>query len=392
MGEPNASPVPFGSNEIRLNGRQWLAVVLLVGLVIGALPSLWLKWERITFSESYRVPYELSKDYWLYKTFLEHVDEPNSVYLVGDSVVWGEYVSKDGTLSAFLNKQGGKDLAFVNAGVNGLFPLALEGLVQHYGKAMRQRRVLLHCNLLWMTSAEVDLSSEKEQRFNHPRLVAQFSPQIPSYRASVDERLGVVMGRSIPFLGFVRHLQNVYFDQKGLYQWTLADDGDYPPSYPNIYRLPWTAIHFEVPGEALKDPDRGIESDRHKAWSTTGEGTQEFDWVSLDKSLQWAAFQRLVNLLLRRDNSLLVVVGPLNRHIISDENQSLFDERVVRVERWLKERKLPYLLPEVLAFDLYGDASHPLTEGYRQMAETLWSEPLFQTWLRGKDVSLDEGL
>ncbi len=376
-----ATQVPFGANEVRLNGRQWIAVILLVGLVVGLLPSLWLSWERIPFSDRFRVPYELSKDYWLYEKYLEHMDGPDSVFVVGDSVVWGEYVTADGTLSAFLDELAGDKTTFVNAGVNGLFPLALEGLVQSYGDVMKGRRVLLHCNLLWMTSPEADLSSEKEQRFNHPTLVPQFSPRIPSYRASFDERLSVLVGRTVPFLGFVRHLQNVYFDQKGMYQWTLADDGDYPPSYPNSYRMPWAKIDFEVPGESPSDPDRGENSERHKPWSTTGEGTQNFEWVALNRSQQWAAFQRLVELLLRRDNTLLVVVGPLNRHIMSGENQRLFDERVSQVEEWLKAQSVAYVKPELLAFDLYGDASHPLTEGYRQMAEELWQDQTFQAWI-----------
>lgn len=374
--------VPFGSNEVRLNWSQWLTVLVIVGGIILVLPSLWTRWESVPFEEDFRIPYSLSKDYRLYGQWLGHVDSEKAVYVVGDSVVWGEYVSPDGTLSAFLNAQSGADSVFVNAGVNGLFPLALEGLVQHYGLRMKSRRVLLHCNLLWVTSREADLSSEKEQTFNHSRLVPQFSPVIPGYRASYSERLGVVMERVVPFLSFVNHLQNVYFDQKSLYQWTLADDGDYPPSYPNSYRLPWDAVTFKVPGEPDPDPDRGLASSRHKAWSTTGDGSQNFDWVTLEQSLQWGAFQRLIELLVSRDNELMVMVGPLNRHIMSDQNQSVFDERVASVTQWLEQQEIQFVVPETLPFNLYGDASHPLTAGYRQLAEGLWSDERFREWLK----------
>lgn len=380
-GEVVGPSVPFGSNEVRLNGAQWLAVMVIVGGIILSLPSLWSRWESVPFEEDFRVPYSLSKDYWLYRHWLGFVDSEKAVYIVGDSVVWGEYVSPDGTLSAFLSDQSEDDSVFVNAGVNGLFPLALEGLVHYYGSRMTNRRVLLHCNLLWMTSQEADLSSEKEQSFNHPRLVPQFSPPIPCYRASYDERLGVVMERSVPFLGFVNHLQSVYFDQQGPYQWTLSDDGDYPPSYPNSYRLPWDAVKFKVPGESDPDPDRGPSSNRHKAWSTTGEGSQNFDWIALDQSLQWGAFQRLIELLVSRDNELMVMLGPLNRHIMSAQNQSVFDDRVATVTQWLERRKIQFVAPETLPFNLYGDTSHPLTEGYRQLAEGLWSDERFRGWL-----------
>ena len=133
----SANDVPFGSNEVRLNGRQWIAVIGVVGLVVASLPSLWLSWERVPFSDRFRVPYELSKDYWLYEKYLEHMDGLDSIFVVGDSVVWGEYVSAEGTLSAFLDELADENSTFVNAGVNGLFPLALEGLVQSYGKVMK---------------------------------------------------------------------------------------------------------------------------------------------------------------------------------------------------------------------------------------------------------------
>ena len=55
--------------------------------------------------------------------------------MLGDSVVWGEYVAPDGTLSHFLNQEAEATNRFVNLGLNGLFPLAQEGLVDYYGKA-----------------------------------------------------------------------------------------------------------------------------------------------------------------------------------------------------------------------------------------------------------------
>jgi hypothetical protein len=71
-------------------------------------------------------PTSLSRDYWLYQRRLEGVPQ-DKVVLLGDSVVWGEYVLPNGTLSHFLNEKAGSGERFVNGGVNGLFPLALEG-------------------------------------------------------------------------------------------------------------------------------------------------------------------------------------------------------------------------------------------------------------------------
>ena len=135
-------------NEVRLNSRQWMiacAILLLIALVT---PSVWKRVERFETGPDYRMPYELSKDYWLYQRRLQGLTNGNQVVVLGDSVVWGEYVLPDGTLPHFLSRESGRADRFINAGVNALFPLALEGLIRFYGGAIHHRKVLLHCNLL----------------------------------------------------------------------------------------------------------------------------------------------------------------------------------------------------------------------------------------------------
>ena len=134
-------------NAMRLSTRQWLAVAAIVAVALLATPWLWKKVERFDTGADYRIPYTLSKDYWLYGRRLREVKEPSQIVLLGDSVVWGEYVLPDGTLSHFLNQQSGETNRFVNGGVNGLFPLAMEGLVRNYGQSLRHRKVIVHCNL-----------------------------------------------------------------------------------------------------------------------------------------------------------------------------------------------------------------------------------------------------
>ena len=58
---------------------------------------------------------------------------------------------------------------------------------------VRHRKVILHCNLLWMSSPKADLHTEKEERFNHADLVPQFSPRIPCYRADFNRRFSAVV-------------------------------------------------------------------------------------------------------------------------------------------------------------------------------------------------------
>jgi hypothetical protein len=374
--------VPFGVNEVRLNARQWLAVGLILVLAAALLPWLWQKLERFETGPDYRIPYSLSKDYWLFERRLGQVEDPRSVLMLGDSVVWGEYVLPDGTWTHFLNQEAGTPARFVNAGVNGLFPLALEGLIQDHAHPCRNRKVLVHCNMLWMTSPKADLSTEKEEQFNHASLVPQFSPRLPCYKADASTRLSVLVQRNIEFLGWIDHLQNAYFDQKSILSWTLADDGNDPPHYPNAWKNPLRQLTLTVPAAPAQDPDRGPNSPRHKPWSLDGSATTRFDWVELNRSLQWQAFQRLTTLLKQRGNDVCVVLGPFNEHMIAEDNRPAYRRLRDGMAAWLAEQKIQHVLPQTLPSRLYADASHPLTEGYQQLAHELYAHPNFQRWLK----------
>ena len=59
-------PVAF-SNGIRLTGRQWLVVAAFAVLLVVFAPVLWKQVEPLPVEADYRVPYDLSNDYWLYE-------------------------------------------------------------------------------------------------------------------------------------------------------------------------------------------------------------------------------------------------------------------------------------------------------------------------------------
>jgi hypothetical protein len=373
------SDTPF-VNEMRLHARHWAVVLGIVILAVTLAPSLWKRLERFDTGPDYRIPYALSSDYWLYERRLERL-APTNIVVLGDSVIWGEYVLPDGTLSHFLNREAGATNLFVNAGVNGLFPLALEGLVRCYGRPLRHRKVMLHCNVLWMTSPKADLSTDKEEQFNHSVLVPQFFLPMPCYRADANERLNAMAQRNVPFLGWVSHLQNAYFGQKSIPKWTLEEgDGD-PPRHPNAYRNPLSQITLAVPLEPQNDPQRGPQSPRHKSWSTNAAGTTHFEWVALDKSLQWHAFRRAIAMLRERDVDVLVVLGPFNEHLVAPENRPACRKVHEAIVAWLSRNQVPHLVPEPLLSALYADASHPLTEGYQRLAARLYRDAQFQKWL-----------
>ena len=370
--------IPF-VNEMRLNWRHWAITLAILATTIWATPRVWQRVEAFETGPDYRIPYALSKDYWLYERRLRQKIAPDDILLLGDSVVWGEYVLRDGTLSHFLNAHGKSGARFVNAGVNGLYPIAIEGLVQHYGP-FHGRKLILHCNLLWMSNPKADLQEKKAQQVNHARLLPQFS-QIPSYRADANERLSAFIEQRFPFFSWVTHLQIAYYNDKSIPAWTLSDDGGEPPKYPNAYRNPLRQINLTVPSAPENDPERGPASARHRSWTQTGARPTQFEWVTLESSLQWAAFRRTLEDLRTSNNDVLVVIGPFNEHMIAPESKPGFLRLRDGIVSYLRQVNIPFVQPEVLPSDLYADGSHPLTRGYELLADHLQENQVFRDWL-----------
>ena len=377
MTHETRQPLASDSAAVHLSARQWLCAL---GLSLGLawlLPVAWPGFEAFEPGPHYRVPYELSNDYWLYERWLDQLP-PDAIPVVGDSMVWGEYTAHDGTLSRHLSDATGTP--FTNAGINGLYPLALWGLIAHHGGALANCRVLLHCNLLWMSDPEADMQLEKEQTLNHPGLLPQFAPRIPCYRADTDTRLSRALERRLEPLSWARHLQQTYFDQKSAPEWTLADDGKFPPTYPNTYRLPVGVEGVPLSAESPR-AERGLASERHKPWSANQSGQVNMEWVTPGSSLQWQAFRRLAKRLQGRGSDLLVVVGPLNEHMMNDATREKYLGFRSAVAAWLSEEDIRFVVPEVLTSDEFADASHPLTEGYERLARRLAPGPVFRAWL-----------
>jgi len=352
----NKQKEQYSSNAIRLTIWEWLIVVGIITVLSVALPPLWRSLEAFSPPIEYRVPYDLSEDYWLYKQYCRSVCNRGKVLVIGDSVVWGHYVRRDQTLTHSLNELSG-DEGFVNLGLDGSHPMALLGLIQHYGKAIKGEKVILHMNLLWLSSQEADLQTEKESHFNHPRLVPQFRPHIPCYTESASGRIGIVLERSIPILQLVRHLQVMHFDNTDLPLWTLE----------NPYSNPLGRISIRSPGL-----DKKTEVDAQSR-TTGGPVPQSLPWVEFETSLQWWAFQRLAELLDARGNDVFVVVGPLNEHVLSPDSIQEYGALLTKAESHLEQMNTPYSLLPLLPSHLYADTSHPLPQGYTLLAEHIWN-------------------
>jgi len=363
---PDGPDVPFGSNAVRLSPREWLVALGLVAAALYLVPIGWQCVERFQPEADYRMPFRLGEDYWMFNRYSDRACSEGQTLVLGDSVVWGHYVAKEETLSHYLNRRAGRE-QFANLGIDGIHPAAMAGLVETYGRDIAAKRVVLHCNLLWMSSKRHDLQTRKEFAFNHPRLVPQFFPSIPCYTEPFDVRLGIVIGRRLPFQGWTNHVQAAYFKNNSLQAWTLE--------HPR--RNPAGAVTLELPS-----PDEPP-SPVPVAEPWTEKRIRPFNpaWVELETSFQWESFRRTVEILRRRGNRVFVLVGPFNEHMLTDTSRGVYQARKREVEAWLRQNDVPHRIPPPLPSHLYADASHPLADGYRMLADELFETKTFADFL-----------
>jgi len=314
----DASPadVPFGSNEMRLQPRQWLILMVLLFLMPGVAD--WV--EPLGVGPDDRIPHRLGNDYWMVRRYVRHACSEDKTLVIGDSVIWGHYVGNDETVSHYLNELAGDD-RFANLGVDGIHPVALEGLIKHYGTGISGKRVILSCNLLWTADKRRDLQSKKEFSFNHPELVPQFSYDIRCYREPFLGRVGIVIRRQVPLFGWARHLQIAYFDNREVPAWTV----EHPYENPVNVRLP-------SPDEPPSPPPVAQPWTKRKDISPVN-----FPWVELETSFQWRSFRRTIEILQERGNRVFVVLGPFNEHMLTEESLKTYKRRQSEVEAWLQK-------------------------------------------------------
>jgi hypothetical protein len=358
---PTDLDVTTFSNSTRLTGREWLGVGLFAVLLVVCSPALWKHVEAFPLEPDYRMPHDLGNDYWLYARYAGLAASQYDTLLLGDSVVWGEYVTRQGTLSHHLNELVGQE-RYANLGLDGAHPLALSGLVEHYAGTISGKNVVLQCNPLWMSSPRADLQDDKATEFNHPRLSPQFVPRIPSYHEEISPRIGIVVEQHLPFSAWTNHLQQAYYERTDVPSWTL----EHP------YENPLQPLARGLPPLA--------DSLRHLAqpWYQSGITKQDYPWVDLEASLQWHAFQRMVQILQQRGNRVFVLVGPFNEHLLNPDSRQRYQKVKATLAAWLQAQQIPHAVPAPLPSEQYGDASHPLAVGYALLARQLLDDPSFR--------------
>jgi len=364
--------VPFSSNNIRLSPREWLVAGAIAAAAVWLTPILWQRVEPFEPGPDYRIPnpdpqHSLGEDYWMYRRWCGETCRQDKILVIGDSVVWGHYVLADQTLPHYLGELAGAE-RFANLGVDGIHPAALAGLVDHYGRDVIGRRVILFCNPLWMTSPDTDLQTTPEGKLNHPRLIPQFFPRIACYKEPLEGRLGIVVQRSTPFLSWVNHLRLAYFDNSDIAAWTL----EHP------YANPSRAVTLELPSP--HEPPADVEAE---PWTKRGIPQYSPPWVDLQTSIQWAAFRRTIKLLEDRGNRVFVLVGPFNEHMLKERSLATYQKMKAGIAAWLEENGTGHYIPPALPSELYADASHPLAAGYQELARRLWADQSFTRFRQG---------
>src|SRR5271166_6023688 len=99
---------PDFSNVVRLSLREWAAVGVCALIFVLAAPKLWERYEAFQPDPDYRMPYDLSSDYWLYDRYTRAAAQTYEWLAIGDSVVWGQYVRREQTLTHYLNELEGR--------------------------------------------------------------------------------------------------------------------------------------------------------------------------------------------------------------------------------------------------------------------------------------------
>jgi hypothetical protein len=80
-----------------------------------------------------------------------------------------------------------------------------------------------------------------------------------------------------------------------------------------------------------------------------------------------------------RDNTVFVLVGPFNEHMLKGKSIDIYRKLKSEIKIWLQQNNVPYYIPETLPGELYSDASHPLSEGYAMLAKQLFENELFRS-------------
>ncbi len=358
------------SNTVFLNGREWLIVLGVFIAISLVVYNGFNRWERIPVETDFRSTCWEARmsDYYAYSQWANYARDHYKILLIGDSVIWGQEVPNNETVSHFINQQLGKE-EVANLGIDGLTLAALDGMVANYGSAFRNTNAIVELNPLWMSSPKRDM--REKGNFHHPRLVPQFDPRI-KYFKDFNERLGYVIEHHLKVPPFVRHLMVNYYDNKSVANWLLE----------NPYRNPLSAITFQ--GPSMMKEKQGLGTD----WASREKDPAKIElrddpFLNPDESVMFEHFLRALDKLKKHNVNAMVLLGPFNTYNLNPESRQKLFTMIGQIKQILDKRGVTYFdaTCDLLPSTAYADQCHALASGHAQLAEAMVKDPKVQRWL-----------
>jgi len=349
---PGGEAVPLAANALQLSPREWLFTALGVLALLVAFPAYRARIKSPTLESDYRVPYALTRHHDLYERYSTLAASRFDVFLVGDSVVWGQFADRDGTLAHHLNALAGSD-RFANLGLDGMHPIALSLLLEQSAPGLVGKEIVLQCDPLWYISTGRKLT-RGELLVNQPGLGPQSGPGLSAFEERVPKLLATVLVDAPRLRSWSRQVEQFFYERLDILAWTL----DHP------YENPFKTISFNLPPPEKRPPPMRMSAHRTR-------DSQDAGWDRLGDSPQWLAFAHLVEILEGRGNRVFILVGPMNEDLLTPRSRAAYQEVKREIAAWCRGKNLAHAVPEPLPFDLYADVCHPTGPGYAELARRL---------------------
>jgi hypothetical protein len=356
--------VEFERPALDLTLREWLVVGLLVTLLLAAAPQIPFRGRAPLVERDYRIPYALSNRYELYRRYTTLSTAQFPTLLIGDSVVWGQCARRHDTLAHHLNDLV-KQPRFANAGLDGMHPLALAELLEYHAPAVANTRVILQFDPLWLMQEGPSSPHSRGVLYNRPDLIPRLAAHFEGpFREAASLSWSHLMKNS-PLKEWGERLADTRVD---FLAWSL----DHP------YESPLRAISAALPPSEDSHPQRLV------AWDQRPVSLVVTRFDPLDLDIQWIAFLRVVSLLEGRGNEVLVLLGPMNEHMMAPETLRAYLKLKAEMSESLRAKGVRFFVPSVLPSHHYGDICHPLGPGYAELARELLQKE--SAWLLGLEA------
>ncbi len=355
------------SDGLILSLKEWAAVAILLVVSCTSIYFGWFRWERFAPGADYRLPCwaERMSDYWSFTRWCRYASPQYKVFMLGDSVTWGQEVRHDETISHYLNKRSAKP-TFANMGIDGLHMAGMRGLVKHHGQYLEGKHVLLQFNPIWFQDKKADF--QVKTWLSHPRLLPQFDSRIVYNRHDLNKRLGYYIENKIPLFSLVHHVMVNNFDNKSVEKWVMK----------NPYENPLGAITFQAAPVPAESEGESL------SWLDKNYGLRDYPWLPLSQSVQWDCFEGLIEELRDRRAKPFVMLGPYNPYIFTPGSLARLRANLAEVKTWLDRNDVPYyeVSDNVLPSETFADgAGHLLKDGHDILAAALLKNAEFNNWL-----------